>query len=38
MPFCHRKSGEEARALWSALQERFAACKPTTVEPSRLSV
>jgi len=24
---CHRKSAEEARALWSALQVRFAACK-----------
>ena len=24
---CHCKSAEEARALWSALQERFAACK-----------
>jgi len=24
---CHCKSAEEARALWSALQDRFAACK-----------
>ena len=24
---CRCKSAEEARALWSALQERFAACK-----------
>src|SRR3974377_1078831 len=24
---CHCRSGEEARALWSALQDRFAACK-----------
>ena len=24
---CHCKSVEEARALWSALQDRFAACK-----------
>jgi hypothetical protein len=27
MPFCHCKSAKEARALWSALQDRFAACK-----------
>src|SRR3974377_842576 len=24
---CHSKSAEEARALWSALADRFAACK-----------
>ena len=24
---CHCKSAEEARALWSALKDRFAACK-----------
>jgi RNA-directed DNA polymerase len=24
---CHCKSAEEAQALWSALQDRFAACK-----------
>ena len=25
--FCHCKSAEEARALWSAIADRFAACK-----------